>query len=57
MAGLLDMKKAPGIGGRLLYEREKRKTKGRIAGLSNSKGASFDSERAGKQSQSGVYSG
>jgi hypothetical protein len=55
--GLLGHKKAPGIGGRLLYEREKRKTKGRIAGLSNSQGASFDSERAGKRSQSGVWSG
>jgi len=55
--GLLGHKKAPGIGGRLLYEREKRKTKGRIAGLSNSQGASLDSERAGKRSQSGVWSG
>jgi len=51
MAGLLGAKKAPGIGGRLLYQREKRKNKGKIAGLSDSKGASFDAELAGKRSK------
>lgn len=55
MAGLLGAKKAPGIGGRLLYQREKRKNKGKIAGLSDSKGASFDAELAGKRSKRGTY--
>lgn len=56
MAGLLGLKNAPGIGGRLLYEREKKRNKGKLPGLSNSKGGRFDSERAGKLSKSGAYS-
>lgn len=55
MAGLLGMKKAPGIGGRLLYERNKRKNKGKLPGLTDSKGGTFDTALAGKQSKRGTY--